>query len=92
MKGFIAFIALALLTASSAFAEGFLTAERTRLRMDGKPLRAVSVNKWDLFIDYRGVIYDDNMNKSGSKEHALASIKRVKDNGFNVIRFAASGY
>ncbi|MBP5093694.1 MAG: cellulase family glycosylhydrolase [Abditibacteriota bacterium] len=92
MKGFIAFIALALLTASSAFAEGFLTAEGTRLRMDGKPFRAVSVNKWDLFIDYRGVIYDDNMNKSGSKEHALASIKRVKDNGFNVIRFAASGY
>ena len=64
----------------------FLTRKGTEILMNGKPFRAVSVNKWQLAIEYIG------LGREPDPDHAVKSIQEAAKCGFNVIRFAANGF
>ncbi|MHB9038948.1 MAG: hypothetical protein ACYC64_20100, partial [Armatimonadota bacterium] len=62
----------------------FLTRSGTELLLDGKPFRAVSVNKADLFWHC--------LEGDAETQQELDSIKKIAEHGFKVIRFGAIGF
>lgn len=63
---------------------GLLTRRGSELFMDGKPYRAVGVNKYDLGVQFiRGEAH---------REKAIQAIEDTAKHGFKVIRFNASGW
>lgn len=62
----------------------FLTREGTEILLDGKPFRAVGVNKFDLAMQY--------IAGGSERDKAAQAIKEAADHGFRVIRFLASGF
>lgn len=62
----------------------FLQRQRTRLLLDGKPLRRVSVNKFDLFLRF--------LEGGEAKEQAVQAIEEAAKHGFHIIRFAGVGF
>ncbi|MBQ7525380.1 MAG: cellulase family glycosylhydrolase [Abditibacteriota bacterium] len=87
---FLSIIAFAV-SVSAAEKTEFLSRKDTELYMNGKPFRCVGVNKWNLFLEYAQLPTEWG-ETVGNPDHALASIKLASVNGFNVIRFAASGF
>ncbi|MCL5103609.1 MAG: glycoside hydrolase family 5 protein [Armatimonadetes bacterium] len=69
---------------SESKAGEFLTRRGTELLLDGKPFRAVSVNKFDLFLQC--------LQGEDEKKKALESIRDIGRRGFRVIRFGAVGF
>lgn len=62
----------------------FLQRQGTRLLLNGKPLRLVSVNKFDLFLRF--------LEGGEAKQGAQQAIEEAAKQGFTVIRFAGVGF
>ncbi|MCL5103611.1 MAG: glycoside hydrolase family 5 protein [Armatimonadetes bacterium] len=69
---------------SETKAEGFLTRRGTELLLDGKPFRAVSLNKADLFWHC--------LEGDAETQQELDAIKKIAEHDFRVIRFGAIGF
>jgi hypothetical protein len=80
-----AFAVSALCLSAAARAEGqFLARKGTDLILRGKPLRLVSVNKYDLFSRY--------LKGGDDRAQALASLEEAARRGFTAIRFNGGGF
>ncbi|MEJ5252195.1 MAG: cellulase family glycosylhydrolase [Chthonomonadetes bacterium] len=62
----------------------FLQRRGTQLLLDGKPLRLVSVNKFDLFLRF--------LEGGEAKQQAVQAIEEAAKQGFTAIRFAGVGF
>lgn len=62
----------------------FLQRQGTRLLLNGRPLRLVSVNKFDLFLRF--------LEGGEAKQGAQQAIEEAAKQGFTVIRFAGVGF
>lgn len=62
----------------------FLTRNGTQLLLDGKPLRLVSVNKFDLFLRY--------LKGGDDRAQATAAMEEASRRAFTAIRFSAVGF
>lgn len=69
---------------ASAATSGLLTRRGADLYMDGKPFRAVGVNKYDLALNF--------VQGGAEREKGIQAIKDTGRHGFTVIRFNASGW
>ncbi|MHB1456064.1 MAG: cellulase family glycosylhydrolase [Armatimonadota bacterium] len=63
---------------------GFLNRKGTELLLDGKPFRAVSVCKFDLFSQL--------LSGEKTREQTAEDIKNIAAHGFRVVRFGAVGF
>ncbi len=63
---------------------GFLQRQGTDLVMDGKPFRAIAVNKFDLFLQY--------LRGGEERQQAETAMREAAEHGFKVIRFAGVGF
>lgn len=70
--------------AFSQVGSAFLQRKGTQLVLDGKPLRLVSVNKFDLFLRF--------LEGGEAKQQAVQAIEEAAKQGFTVIRFAGVGF
>jgi len=78
-------LALVLATSAVCAADGgFLKRSGAELLLDGKPLRLVSVNKFDLFLRY--------LKGGDERKQAQGAIASAAAHGFNVIRFSGVGF
>ncbi|MGQ9488065.1 MAG: cellulase family glycosylhydrolase [Armatimonadota bacterium] len=71
-------------TAEQAEGKGFLQRRGTGLLLGGRPLRLVSVNKFDLFLRF--------LEGGEVKQGAQRAIEEAAKQGFTVIRFAGVGF
>lgn len=67
-----------------ASASDFLQRRGSDLVFQGKPLRAVGVNKFDLFLRF--------LRGDGSKQQAIDSIREAAKHGIRFMRFAGVGF
>ncbi|MCS6861372.1 MAG: cellulase family glycosylhydrolase [Abditibacteriales bacterium] len=70
--------------AAQSNAPAFLRREGAQLRLDGKPLRLVAVNKFDLFLRF--------LEGGEEKQQAVSAIEAAAKHGFTAIRFAGVGF
>lgn len=87
MKRFTAailFLVLVSLTTADAAKPGFLARRGTELLMDGKPFRCVSVNKFDLALQF--------LRGGEEREKAVQAIHEIRAHGFRAVRFGAIGF
>lgn len=89
MRLFSLFATVLLLSVSAiAFSQAkenaFLQRKGTQLLLDGKPVRLVSVNKFDLFLRF--------LEGGEAKQQAVRAIEEAAKQGFTVIRFAGVGF
>ncbi len=91
MRRFL-FIVTLLFAASCLCAAPVFTVKGTKIYKDGKEFRTVGVNMWNLFLEYAAL--DDSVGRQSEETHKkeLGYMQSAADNGFNVIRFAASGF
>jgi len=80
----IAAVWLFLNAGAAAQGNGFLQRKGTQLLLDGRPLRLVSVNKFDLFLRF--------LEGGEAKQQAVQAIQEASKQGFTVIRFAGVGF
>jgi len=63
---------------------GFLQRKGTQLSLEGKPLRLVGVNKFDLFLRF--------LEGGEAKQQAVQAVEEAARQGLTVIRFAGVGF
>ncbi len=87
----ISFLSVTLLwwsVSTTAFSQpaesAFLQRKGSQLILHGKPLRLVSVNKFDLFLRF--------LEGGEAKQQAVRAIEEAAKHGFSVIRFAGVGF
>ena len=80
----VAALSLSLHSVAAAQGGAFLQRRGTQLLLDGKPLRLVSVNKFDLFLRF--------LEGGEDKQQAVQAIQEASKQGFTVIRFSGVGF
>lgn len=69
---------------TSGNGKGFLQRRGTQLLLDGKPLRRVGVNKFDLFLRF--------LEGGESKVQAVQAMEEGAKQGFSIVRFCGVGF
>jgi len=80
----IALLTLVVAAAAGGAEGGFLRRSGTELLLDGKPLRLVAVNKFDLFLRY--------LKGGDERKQAQEALASAAAHGFTAIRFSGVGF
>jgi len=83
-RAVVPLLSLVLVIAAHGAGADFLKRSGTDLLLDGKPLRLVAVNKFDLFLRY--------LKEGDERKQAESAMASAAARGFNVIRFTGVGF